>query len=222
MPRPRRAGRTRRETITEAEALWAYDKLTPEHPDHYPTQYFTSKARFREVWDEMRDEVLEAWIAEKPGTRPQHWWMYDAPRSAPGSLPRCSQFEGELPELRRRVGGTGTPSHEVLNYAPDLDRGIPTGWVEPWQVELYNGRARDVRGQLIGTEYSEGHFPYEAIDRNDPPLFESEASYLDRHGLLTQQERARLGADAWEPESVEPHDDYYDTPQYVRQMRSRS
>ena len=41
-----------------------------------------------------------------------------------------------------------------------------------------------------------------ALDRVDPPRFESEAGYLKRHGLLTVGERKRLTAAAFEPESV--------------------
>jgi hypothetical protein len=47
-----------------------------------------------------------------------------------------------------------------------------------------------------------------AIDPADPPTFESQATYLRRHGLLTPEERARLTAGAFKPETVEPdHDD---------------
>ena len=34
---------------------------------------------------------------------------------------------------------------------------------------------------------------------DDPPLFESEASCLDRHGLLSNTERESLFSDAFEP-----------------------
>ena len=43
-----------------------------------------------------------------------------------------------------------------------------------------------------------------ADDRSgqDPPTFESEAAYLERHGLLTAAERRRLKAADFEPESI--------------------
>jgi hypothetical protein len=33
---------------------------------------------------------------------------------------------------------------------------------------------------------------WQSVDENDPPIFESEASYLDRHGLLTATEKKFL------------------------------
>jgi len=38
-----------------------------------------------------------------------------------------------------------------------------------------------------------------AIDPADPPVFESQAAYLDRHKLLTEEERECLPADAFVP-----------------------
>jgi len=43
----------------------------------------------------------------------------------------------------------------------------------------------------------------EPSDPLDPPRFESEAAYLQRHGLLTKEERAHLGK---HPELLEPVD----------------
>jgi hypothetical protein len=43
---------------------------------------------------------------------------------------------------------------------------------------------------------------WEGIDKADPPTFESEASYLDRHGLLSETERKVLPPDAFEPEAI--------------------
>lgn len=77
--------------------------------------------------------------------------------------------------------------------------GLPVSWVSAFDEAYYNGRARDVHGNRIGTEFHEGHFTGRAIDPADPPRFESEATYLDRHGLLTAAERRRLPADAFVP-----------------------
>lgn len=138
------------------------------------------------AWKEGRDEVLPDWIAAHPGTRPHAWWVLDAPE------PR-----------RRRLGGIGTPSHEVLADVETLCFGIPRDWVTAWQEAYYNGRSRDVHGNRIGTEYSEGHFTGRAIDRDDPPRFESEAAYLDRHGLLSAAERLAVPLDAFEPDLIQ-------------------
>ena len=134
----------------------------------------------------------------RSGTRPSCWWQFDAPRWQDDD---CFGH-GELPEPRLRLGGQGTPCHEVLNYAPEFERGVPTSWVDGWSIEYYNGRAIDVHGNPIGTEYHDGHFPAERFDPNDPPQFESEAAYLDRHGLLLPSERRRLSREDFEPRSA--------------------
>ena len=70
-------------------------------------------------------------------------------------------------------------------------------------VDYYNGRARDVEGRLIESGYSEGHFPREAYDPDDPPLFESEPAFLRRLGLLLSGELERIPAGAFEPVAAE-------------------
>jgi hypothetical protein len=104
------------------------------------------------------------------GTRPFIWWSLEA--RAP----------------RRRLGGVGTPKHEVLNYFPEIRFGIPVYWVNEWEVSYFNGRRRDIHGNRIGTEYADGHFQGRAIDPDDPPRYESEATYLARLGLLSAAE----------------------------------
>ena len=94
---------------------------------------------------------------------------------------------------RRRLGGTGDPVHEHLNYKPSFAFGVPTSFVEPWSVEHYNGRAKDIHGNPVGEEYDEGHFTGKAIDPSDPPVYEARASYLLRHALFIDGERERLG-----------------------------
>ena len=96
-------------------------------------------------------------------------------------------------------GGKGTPAYEALAYVPHFDKGIPSSWVSASDVAYYNGRARGLHGNPIGTEYEEGHFPHEAYDPADPPVFESEASSLERHALLLAQEERRIPAEGWEP-----------------------
>ena len=170
MPRPTRRARGRRIPITEAERLWAHAELTSDHSDAVEVGFFTSNERLLEVWQELGREVVEAWIKDNPGTRPDQWWASDSP-SAP----------------RRRLGGTGTPRPEEPADDPDLDFGIPgvDAWVSDEEAEIYNR-------------------PSSGIDPEDPPTYESQASYLDRHGLLTDAERAVLDAQGWpEPETVQ-------------------
>jgi hypothetical protein len=44
----------------------------------------------------------------------------------------------------------------------------------------------------------------QAIEPSDPPIFESQASYLDRYQLLSDDERDELPADAFEPVAYIP------------------
>lgn len=62
------------------------------------------------LWPQFRDDVLANWVSTRPGTRPSHWWAYDAT------------------EPRQRLGGVGTPVFEALAYAPSYKLGIPEGY----------------------------------------------------------------------------------------------
>ena len=108
----------------------------------------------------------------------------------------------ETAEPRRRLGGTGDPVHDHLNYKPSFACGIPKSFVDAWSVEYFNGRAKDIHGNRIGKEYEDGRFTGKAIDPGDPPVYESAAGYLERHGLLIDGERERLLGDAFDPETV--------------------
>ena len=62
---------------------------------------------------------------------------------------------------------------------PSYKFGLPDNWVIPLYVKWYPDK--DIQ----------------AIDPNDPPVFESQAAYLDRYKLLTEEEREYLPADAF-------------------------
>ena len=156
--------------------------------------YFATDDEIRAAWNELRDSILADWTDRYPGTRPLHWWKFEAP------------------EPRQRLGGTGSPAHEVLAYVPEHAFGIPVSWVSQWDADYYNGRARDVNGQPIGTEYEEGHFAGVPIDPEDQPLYESEPQYLQRLGLLLPGELERLSPADFEPEAVEGDPDEDEPP----------
>jgi hypothetical protein len=109
------------------------------------------------------------------------------------------------------MGGVGTPAHEVLNYVPSFFMGIPTLWVKQRDVECYNGRTRDIHGNPIekwkGGYYKEGDFKGVAVDPYDRPVFESQAAYLERHGLFVAGEKKRLRKADYEPARLEK--EYY-------------
>ena len=186
--------RTRRTRQRRVEVPANVIALLSDREPENAVKYFMTDNELRAAWNQIKDEVLAGWIEELPGTRPLHWWRFSAP------------------EPRRRLGGTGTPAHEVLANVPNYSFGIPTDWVSKWQADYYNGRSRDIHGEPIGTEYREGHFAGVAIDPEDPPRYESEAVYLERHGLLLPGEFERLTEDDFEPEAVEAELDEEDEP----------
>src|SRR5882672_948942 len=63
------------------------------------------------LWDAHAERIVAEHVADNPGTRPQRWYQYDAPRlAAPGMY-----YDNKLPEPRRRLSGVGTPVSEVLS-----------------------------------------------------------------------------------------------------------
>lgn len=175
----------------------------------YPTE---RRQQCEALWSQHREEILSGWCNEKPGTRPSYWWIFDAPR-----LPedQHGDYAGwsiawQLIAPRLRIGGKGTPAHEVLGIAPCFEFGIPMRWVDAWQIDYYNGRALDVHGSPIGENYSEGDLIAEYFGANDPPRYESQATYLKRHGLLMPGEASRIKKAQFLPESL-PREYWPDT-----------
>ena len=182
MPRKPRKQRIKREQTVPA-ALFHYfetgdrDQSNFDDADRFDPFLFYSPddgPTIGDFWKVCREEIIAAWIKKHPCTRPFYWWFR------------------ECVSQRKRLGGIGTPAHEVLSIAPHSRRGIPESWVAQWQVEYYNGRAKDIHGNIIPTTYTDGHFKGKAIDPEDPPAYESEAAYLDRNGLLTTGEKTYL------------------------------
>jgi len=146
-----------------------------------------SKKKFEAALEYYETELLPLWIIEKPCTRPWCWWAYIAPKEpVPGWDKHFNTAQ------RKRLGGVGDPNFEHLNYGPNFSYGIPTGWVTEFDTQYYNGKARDVHGKIIPTNYKAGNFKGVAIDPDDPPIYESEAAYLERLGLLTPTEKRYL------------------------------
>lgn len=155
------------------------------------------------LWAEYGDEIIESWIVQKPGSRPSNWWKFSAPpmQAIPVKYRNCA-FAADLREPRQRVGGRGTPRYEVLRIVPEFRCGVPTSWVSDWEIDYYNGRARDVKGERIGTTYRDGNFVAEAFDAADVPRYESQAYFLRRGLLLLPDEARRLRAADFEPETL--------------------
>jgi hypothetical protein len=158
----RKRSATRREALSVEAEAWLHNE---------PCGFFKFHGDdvLKALWRDHGDRIVEEHVEQFPGTRPEHWWSYSAPRSPRGTYPGRF-YDGKLPEPRERLGGTGTPDYEARAVVPSFSFGVPDGWID--------------------------------IDRDDMPLFESEATYLKRHGLLFPGEAKRLMKEDWEPEPV--------------------
>lgn len=99
-----------------------------------------------------------------------------------------SSFLELIPDLRRRLGGTGDPAYEHYALVPHFDCAVPEQFVTAEDVEWHRAEGEGFSGT--------------PIDPNDPPAYESQATYLDRHDLLIPAERRRLRKKHFEPETV--------------------
>ncbi len=153
------------------------------------------------AWEKNKKWILKDFIRKHPGRRPFAWWCSDAPRWTK----KLNNFlDGKLPAPRRRIGGTGTPCYEVLAHAPSFNFGLPVEFVSKFLEDYYNGRQNFDNDPFMKARYhyKEGDFKGVAIDPNDPPTFEAEATYLKRHKLLSKSEEKRLKPADFEPEAV--------------------
>lgn len=126
------------------------------------------------LWRNAGAELLPEWIQEHPGTRPDAWWRFNAPKpeNVPADTPEWVLKDGCDP--RRIVSGRGTVlQEEYPAVMPAYDRGIPKYWAE----------------------------------RDDDLYVESEATYLQRHGLLDADELKRVKPEDFEPVQVECYED---------------
>lgn len=126
-----------------------------------------------ELWRTFRDAVISEWIRDRPGSRPSSWWRFDAPH-----WPEEQHgwhgwyFSADLRLPRERLGGVGTPLHELQPLVPEFEFGIPSSdWGDDFDV-------------------------------NDSPIYESQAAYLRRLDLLTPGELKRIKKAQYLPEIV--------------------
>jgi hypothetical protein len=187
----------RRQAITDQHEAWLQG-----HDKESGFVQYAPNDELVTLWTMHCERIVAEHVTIHPGTRPVRWWQYSAPRIPVGTYPGV-WYDGELPEPRRRLGGTGTPAHDVLAYKPIYSCGLPAVWITPYQVRYYSGIAVDIHGTPIGDLYPR-NFKGVANDPNDPPTFESQAAYLKRHGLFLAGEERRLKKADWETESVYP------------------
>jgi hypothetical protein len=132
----------------------------------------------RELWKTWGPAVLAKWLRDRPGTRPALWWKYDAPR-LPDKGTGAYWDGGKLPEPRRRLGGRGRT-----------------------KAEEAGGKLVFLLNNFCGIPANGENWAF--YDPSDPPQYESQASYLQRHGLLSHEEGEALKTrpEAFEPEII--------------------
>ena len=196
----------RRDTLEVTPLQWAY--LTGEWSPGQPVPEGTSPVEqfawgqdallsIEDAWEQCRDMILGGWIRSRPGTRPWPWWVYDAPRWEDDPWEGC-YWHGTFPIPRERLGGKGTPSWEALNYVPSFECGLPDSWISRTQLDSYETHGK--HGGLRNCEHPDR--PVEAFDPKDPPMYESQAAYLKRLGLLFEGEEVALSEEDFAPVSV--------------------
>jgi|ERR1035437_9785241 hypothetical protein len=180
----KKVDKTRPASIAVSDGLWALfcDREIPADDDDTRALLCLDEAGVRKRWDACKDELLAQWRNTYPGTRPSHWWKWDAPRQSTLATPEPEPEEVEvpaetpepLPEGRKFLSGAGCPAHMVLAFLPQYSMGLPVGWV--------------------------------GVDPADLPKFESQAAFLQRHGLLSSSEAARSN---FAPEVVDYSDVWF-------------
>lgn len=212
MTAPRRPRRSRFTGLTPNEYSFLRDQPPGEPEKKWEvwalnadcTPFREDRLSVADLWITHGDDVLAEWVAEAPGTRPSLWWRFSAPR-ATDNIPERWHADTPPPIARRRLGGIGTPCHECLAHALHYALGIPAYWLSRQMADFYNGRTTG--GRVVPAHYREGYFPWPPVDPDDPPIFESQAEYLERQGLLLPGEAERLTAQDFEFTPVAALDD---------------
>jgi len=186
MPRKRKTAKKSKTVISDNLRAFL---LTGERPagDAETFRLAGNWDRLKRVWEAVSKEIVKEFVKLHLCRRPWCWWAF------------------EIKELRKRIGGIGDLMHEIGFYEPtDCPHGIPMDWVAKWQVEYYNGRFKDIHGNVVDSGFKEGDFKEVAIDPNNPPIYESESVYLRRLDLLSDTEKRHLEkhAELLEPEMV--------------------
>jgi hypothetical protein len=101
---------------------------------------------------------------------------------SPGTRPHRWWGFSAPEKLRKRLGGIGTPYFQEAPALLCKSLGVPEKWIFGDEVRFYD------RGTPLDTE--------------DPPVYESQAAYLERLKLFLPGERKRLKPKDFEPENV--------------------
>ena len=144
-------------------------------------------AEFGVWWSLCRGDGDDAFRPGRPSVS-QMWAQLGAQITAehvaewPGSRPKC-WWRYDAPEPRRRLDANpGQPGRPDLVYGRPWSWKFPTIW--PPGATVTGGAPE--------------------CDPANPPVYESQAEYLQRLGLLLSGEADRLEPDDFEPEAIRP------------------
>ncbi|MGI8783564.1 MAG: hypothetical protein ACR2L2_07955 [Acidobacteriota bacterium] len=169
----RRKTRNLRQNISELS--WAYFTEGPPPAEfnkfeELDYRYPTVRPdNVRPLWAAAKDAALEAWITRRPGTRPRFWWIFSAPRATDAEM-RAMGYDDKGWAWRTER----RPCSPRQRLGGKAAKGLPT-------IFEYG-----VPGCVLQSA-------------KGLSLFESQASYLDRHGLLTPGEKRRLRKSDFKP-----------------------
>lgn len=196
MPRVVRRAKQRRAKLTDAhiqQLLSGFDLIGTAFGDDRSKP--CDRDAMREAWEALRDELLQEWIAEKPGSRPWAWWTFDAP------------------ERRRRIGTwrvrDGAAKDPITRQFADTDYElVEDGKPHPFDIPERQAYVRDWAAEYpepastanrltfgkpsahVGYQV-DGQLSWDDFDA----AYETEAMFLKRLDLFTAEELAILTAE---------------------------
>jgi hypothetical protein len=184
MPVKRRVAKTRTRADDLSETAWALltDQPLPDPAEAGGWEVFVLECpgsggnawgpTLEGLWAAHGEAITADWAAEHPGTRPACWWRWTAPRAA---------------------AGTRWGRYEVRDATQFPDPRKRLGGIGTPAPEGLNTIPRFELGLPVD---------WAAADPSDPPTFESQASYLKRHGLFLAGEERRVPKADFVPEKI--------------------
>jgi hypothetical protein len=157
-----------KDQLTDMQWRFLKGEPLPKTFEAYVLKY-NKNGTNEELWNQNRDVILAEHILTAPGTRPNLWWQYDAPRLPIGTFPGCF-YDGLLPEPRKRVGGIGVPEFEVKNTVPSFSYGIADCWagIDPNDLPTFESQASYLKrnGFLMADEERRSSFEPETVPKS--------------------------------------------------------
>jgi hypothetical protein len=145
-----RAAKTKREGISKDR----FRMMLDEEPLDNPFEQFFDITR--QEWSQNRDAALKSWIKNRPGTRPDTWWKFDAPEKYRRKLSEAGYTEAELREC-----STNNPGGIYCWYNDSHN-------VERDQPVIFESQSAFLRRHMLLTAYekrvlNENHYKPEKI-----------------------------------------------------------